>query len=343
VARDRAEAYAAGMRHGAPEATQVADRFHLLKNLAAALQEVFSAHHRELDQLNHLPHTESPIQDADSVTEPPAPPGTLTKAQQQIAHTRARRMAEYEQARAFHQQGWTMQAIAIHLGRHHRTIKKYLEASTFPDRPPRRRPPSILNPYKTYLRERWQAGCRSAKELYHEIQAQGFPGKYSLVAASTSRLRPSPGRSTRRRKAGAPVPSVAVDTPLTPSRATWLILRRKATLTEDEKHQRARLQAQEGELAEAIALTQDFAALVRQRQPDQLEHWLKRATASGLQAFQRLANGLRADYEAVKAGVTLRWSTSPVEGQINRLKMLKRQMYGRASIGLLRQRVLLPT
>jgi transposase len=90
-------------------------------------------------------------------------------------------------------------------------------------------------------------------------------------------------------------------------------------------------------------LTQDFAELVRQRQPGQLERWLERATASGLQAFQSFANGLRADYEAVKAGVTLSWSTGPVEGQINRLKMLKRQMYGRAGIGLLRQRVLHPT
>ena len=134
-----------------------------------------------------------------------------------------------------------------------------------------------------------------------------------------------------------------MDQPLTPSRATWLIMRREATLTEDEKRQLARLQAQEGEIAEAITLTQDFAALVRQRQPGQLETWLERATASGLQAFKSFANGLRADYEAVKAGVTLMWSTGPVEGQINRLKMLKRQMYGRAGIGLLRQRVLLPT
>jgi transposase len=343
VARDRAEAYAAGIRQGAPEATQVADRFHLLKNLAAALQEVFSAHHRELDQRNHLPHTEPPPQEADAVTVAPAPSVTMTKAQQQITHHRAKRVAEYEQAHALHQQGWTMKAIATHLGRHHRTIKKYLEASTFPERPPRRRPPSILDPYKAYLRERWQAGYRSTKELYHEIQTQGFPGKYSIVAAYTSRLRPPQGRITRHRKSGSPAPIVEVDKPLTPSRATWLILRREATLTDDEKQQRARLQAQEGAIAEAITLTQDFAALVRQRQPAQLATWLERATASGLQAFKSFATGLRADFEAVKAGVTLSWSTGPVEGQINRLKMLKRQMYGRAGIGLLRQRVLLPT
>jgi transposase len=120
-------------------------------------------------------------------------------------------------------------------------------------------------------------------------------------------------------------------------------MRREAKLNDDEKSQRAQLQAQEGAIAEAIALTQDFAALVRQRQPDQLETWLEHATTSGLQAFKSFAKGLRAEYEAVKAGVTLMWSTGPVEGQINRLKMLKRQMYGRAGIGLLRHLVLLPT
>ena len=90
-------------------------------------------------------------------------------------------------------------------------------------------------------------------------------------------------------------------------------------------------------------MTQDFAGLVRQRQPDTLDTWLERAIASWLQPFQSFARGLREDYAAVKAGVTLSWSTGPVEGQINRLKMLKRQMYGRANIALLRQRILLPT
>ena len=343
VARDRAEAYASGVRQGAPEATQVADRFHLLKNLAAALQEVFNGHHREIDQLNHLAHNEPPTQDDDLVTGPTEYPVAMTKAQQQITHNRAKRVAEYAQAHALRQQGWTMKAISTHMGRHHRTVRKYLEASTFPERPPRRRPSSILDPYKAYLLERWQAGCRSVLELYRDMQAQGFAGKYSIVAAYVSRFRPPQGRITRRRRSGSPATIVEVDTPLTPSRATWLVMRREATLNDDEKQQRARLQSQEGAIAEAITLTQDFAGLVRQRQPGQLETWLERATASGLQAFKSFANGLRADYDAVKAGVTLPWSTGPVEGQINRLKMLKRQMYGRAHMALLRQRVLLPT
>lgn len=94
VARDRAEAYASGARQGAPEATQVADRFHLLKNLAATLQEVFSVHHRELDQLNHLAHNEPPTQDDDFVTGPTEYPVAMTKAQQQITHNRAKRVAD---------------------------------------------------------------------------------------------------------------------------------------------------------------------------------------------------------------------------------------------------------
>ena len=89
--------------------------------------------------------------------------------------------------------------------------------------------------------------------------------------------------------------------------------------------------------------TERCAQLVRQRQPEGLDSWFERAAKSGLTAFQRFAGGLRDDYKAVKAGLTLPWSTGPVEGQINRLKMLKRQMYGRANIDLLRQRVLLPT
>jgi transposase len=267
----------------------------------------------------------------------------MTQAQQQITHNRAKRVAEYEQAHALHQQGWTMKAIPTSMGRHHRTVRKYLEASTFPERPPRRRPPSILDPYKAYLLERWQAGCRSVLELYREIQAQGFAGKYSIVAAYVSRFRLPQGRITRRRRSGSPATIIEVDRPLTPSRATWLVMRREAQLNDEDKQQLTELQGLEGELGKAITLTQDFAELVRQRQSDQLDSWLERAIASGLQAFKSLANGLRADYDTVKAGVTLRWSTGPVEGQINRLKILKRQMYGRAHIALLRQRVLLPT
>lgn len=344
VARDRAEAYGAGIRQGAPEATQVADRFHLLKNLASALQEVFNAHHREIANLDNVPQNEPLTQDDSAVAVAVVPPVVTSRAQQQIEHNRTRRVAEYEQARDLRQQGWTIKAIAARMDRNRRTVKKYLQASTFPERQPRRRRyPRLLDPFKAYLAERWQAGCHNAKQLFGEITSQGFRGQYSIVAEYTSRLRTAQERGYNRRRSGPWATLPAANKPLTPRGATWLVLRREAKLDDAQRHQLARLREHEGEIAEAITLAQDFANLVRQRQPDHLDTWLERAIASCLQPLESFAKGLREDYAAVKAGVTLSWSTGPVEGQINRLKMLKRQMYGRAHIDLLRQRVLLPT
>jgi transposase len=115
------------------------------------------------------------------------------------------------------------------------------------------------------------------------------------------------------------------------------VLRREEQRSAAEAEQLAALRAQQAEIAEAINLAQDFARLVRQRQPEQLDPWLEPA-ASALEALQRFAKELCEDYDAVKAGVTLPWSTSPVEGHINRLKMLKRQMFGRARLDLLSRR-----
>jgi transposase len=103
----------------------------------------------------------------------------------------------------------------------------------------------------------------------------------------------------------------------------------------------AQLQDQHRDLAVAIELAQDFGAIVRERHPGDLDSWLARAVASGIAPMRRFATGLQDDYDAVKAGVTLPWSNGPVEGHINRLKMLKRSMFGRAKIDLLSRRFLL--
>ena len=126
--------------------------------------------------------------------------------------------------------------------------------------------------------------------------------------------------------------------PLTPRRATWLVLQREPPRTEAETQQLDQVPAQQAEVGEAITLAQDCAQLVRQRQPEALDPWLQRATTSALEALRRCATGLQADDAAVKAGVTFPWSNGPVEGHINRLNMLKRQMFGRAHLDLLRRR-----
>jgi transposase len=343
IARDRARAYADGVRQGAPEATQVADRFHLLQNLVEALEQVFHTHRAALDAVNvTLRRQGVPLADGTvaAAIPPPAPTG-----QQKTAQRRARRVEGHQQVWALRAQGWPGHAIAAHLGIGKSTVFRYLRTTTLPERQRRSdRGHSILNPYKSYLLERWNAGCRDALRLFRELQHHGYAGSYATVARYAQRMRQAQGQAPRQRPPRQPLPVVAEPRQalLTARQAAWLALRRPEQHEEAEAQQLAQLRAQHPAIAEAIALTQDFAQLVRQRQPTQLDPWLARAASSTLGAFQRFAKGLRDDYDAVKAGVTLPWSSGPVEGQITRLKMLKRQMFGRASLALLERRFVLP-
>jgi transposase len=342
IARDRASAYAEGARQGAPQATQVADRFHLLQNLRETLDAVFTTHHQVLNAV-HAAQCPPPV-GLDGTGALPVPPKAPPKAvQQRAAQRTARRQALYDEVGTLHRQGWTVPAIARQVGLGQRTIFRSLHTSTCPGQQHRSTyGRSLLTPSKDSLLTRWNAGCRTAMQLFRELQPQGYTGSYAVVAAYASRLRQAQGLPPGRRSPGQALPAVVESTarPLTPRRATWLVLRREAQRTADDAQQLAQMRAQSAELTEAIDLAQDFAQLVRQRQPAQLDPWLKRAASSTLAAVRRFATGLSDDYQAVKAGVTLPWSRGPVEGHINRLKMLKRQMFGRAHLDLLGQRFL---
>ena len=345
LARDRAQAYADGARQGAPAATQVADRFHLLQNLRETLDQVFLTHEHALEAVNTLLR-QQPVLLPDGAVAVPVPPPveTPTPAQQRAGHRQARRQALHQQVWALHHQGWTAPAIAQQVGVGLRTVQRDLRSPTFTGRKRRcDRGDSVLNPYKPYLLERWNAGCYTAMRLFRDLRQRGYAGGYGVVAAYARRLRQAQGLPPGHRRARQPLPAVAEPAcqPLTPRRATWLVLRRETKRTEAEAQQLARLRAQDTEVAAAIDLVEEFATLVRQRQPAQLEPWLHRAATSTLEVLQRFATGLYEDYEAVKAGVTLPWSSGPVEGHINRLKMLKRQMFGRARLDLLSRRFLL--
>jgi transposase len=344
IARDRASAYAEGARQGAPGATQVADRFHVLQNLREALDQVFSTYSHVLDAVNET-MCPRPVPLPNGALAVPVPPHAIPlPAQQRAAERQARRQALHQQVWALHHQGWTAPAIAQQVGLGLRTVQRDLRSTTFAGR--RRRSDlgdSVLNPSKSSLLERWNAGCYNAMRLFRDLRQRGYTGGYGIVAAYARRVRQAQGLPPGHRRARQPLPAVAEPAcqPLTPRRATWLVLRRETQRTEAEAQQLTQLQAQSPAVAEAIALAQDFATLVRHRQPERLDPWLKRATTSAVDAVQRFAAGLYGDYEAVKAGVTLPWSTGPVEGHINRLKMLKRQMFGRARLDLLGRRFLL--
>ena len=343
IARDRSTAYAEGARQGASEAIQVADRFPLLQNLREALDQVFSTHSPILDAVNETMR-QQPVPLPDGAMAVPVPPHDIPlPAQQRAAQRQARRQALHTQVWALHHQGWTAPAIAQHLGMSLRTVQRDLQRATFTGRKQRSdRGDSVLNPYKGSLLERWNTGCRTAARLFRDLQQQGYAGSYALVAAYARRLRQAQGLAPGQRCPRRPLPRVAepVCPPLTPRRATWLVLRRATKRTEAETQQLTQLHAQAAEVAEAIDLAQDFLQLVRQRQPEHFDAWLARASTSALEAVQRFASGLRDDYAAVTAGMTLPWSTSPVEGHINRLKMVKRQMFGRAHLDLLSRRFL---
>jgi transposase len=344
ITRDRSRAYADGAQPGAPDAIQVADRFHLLQNLAEALDQVFNAHGHILEAVNAALH-QAPVAQPDGTLAVPVPAPSSPRTAQELAHQRqAQRRALHQQIRAFHQQGWPAWAIAQHLGIGKNTVYRYRRLTTLPERKRRAdRGRSILTPYKAYLLARWNAGHRDAVRLFRELQPRGYSGSYVTVARYTQRLRQAQGQTPRQRRPRQPLPAVAEPSArhLTARRATWLVLQRPERQDADEAAQLAQLRAQHPEVAAAIALAQDFAQLVRAHQPAQLDPWLARAADSPLTPLQRFAKGIRDDYDAVKAGITLPWSNGPVEGHINRLKMLKRQMFGRAKLDLLQRRFLL--
>jgi transposase len=232
--------------------------------------------------------------------------------------------------------------MAHQVGLSRRTVQRYLHNPTFPERQPRYdRDRSCLDPYKPLLLDGWNRGCRNGSHLFRVIRSHSLRGQYGIVALYIRRMRQAQGLAPRQRRSAQPLPVVtdASRRPLTPRRATWLVLRPPEQSADEDQHQWTQLTAHPA-LAKAVALAQDFAALVRQRQSIQLDPWLARTATRALPPFQRF-EGLREDYAAVKAGVTLPWSQGSIEGHINRLKMLKRQMFGRARLDLLARRFLL--
>jgi transposase len=345
VSRDRSKAYEEGARQGAPDAIHVADRFHLLQNLAEALDQVFNAHVKTLGAFNQA-RSQKPVPQPDgTVAAPVPPPPNPTAAVVRAQQRRARRLAIDNQVWDWHRQGYSGYAIARQLGIGKSTVFRYLRTSTFPERRGRSDVGrSLLDPYKPYLMNRWNEGCREALALFHELKRRGYPGSYATVARYAQRLRQAQGLSRRQRLAPKPVRAVSEPTIplLTPRGVTWLVMKRLNKREASDEQVLQDLQRRHPELEEVIALARDFAHLVRERQPDQLDPWLERAASCRVDAFRRFAKRLREDYDSIQAGVTLPWSKGPVEGHINRLKMLKRQMFGRAKLDLLSQRFLQP-
>jgi hypothetical protein len=306
----------------------VADRWHLFKNLGEALTTLLGRHRRALRQVKPL--TTRVEADKSAITPP-----------QSTAYQK--RKGRFDQGRQLQEDGLTISAIAHQMALDRKTIRKYLNTERCPDgqrNGPRRRV-SKLAPYQEYLLQHGLDGQRTIRQLWRDIQAQGFTGSLSTVATFIAVVRYSPTASTN-----APLPlqpTVTKADKLTPRRATWLLLSQLDGLTADQRQQAQQIAQLHPEITHMAAEAQAFAALLRQRTIGAFDDWLRRARFSTIRELRIFARGIQRDYAAVKAALELPYSNGMVEGNVNRLKFIKRSMFGRAKFDLLRLRVLAPS
>lgn len=328
ICRDRASDYAKAATFGAPQATQIADRWHLLKNLGDALQRMLSGQTAILRQ--------AAIQAAEVLSDSPAPPVEPESSLQLPTQTltspsTARRQHVFDEVRQLAAQGYSKRAIARQLHVHRATVDRYIHADELPRiQPPRR--VSKVAPWQEYVVKRISEDNCSIRDIWRELQAQGFSGQYASVQRAVHRW--FPHRSRRR---PAPIPR-----PLSPCQAMWLLVRPSEQLTPDQIHYREILCDFSPDIAVVHDLAQRFTIMVNARQLDVYDRWLADARASGVPALRHFADGLQQDDAAVRAALWSELSNGQTEGQVNRLKVIKRIMYGRARFDLLRLRVLHP-
>jgi transposase len=332
ISRDRSETYATGARQGAPDATQVVDRWHLLSNWREAVERVFDCHRGRIKRVV-LPPPEPVGKPAATVLPAKGVNRRRKYLEEQRARAQAKRLARYKEIRKRHAKGEYLTTIARDLQIDYKTARKYALSDECPTRKPYPKRRRMLEPYEPYLRARWKEGCKNGRGLYREIVAHGYPGSRTQVATFVARLR----REENSKKSQAPS---ATGEPLTPHTAAMLLLRRSERCGEAEHAALAQLRDVHPDIGIAVGFTERFVRIVRERQGAKLGEWLSDAEASGIREIQQFAYKVRRDEAAVRAGCTLQWSNGQTEGQITRLKAIKRSMYGRAKFDLLRRRTL---
>jgi transposase len=242
---------------------------------------------------------------------------------------RQRRLQRFEEVIERFRQGYSLKKISMMLHLDRRTVRGWVRAGTFRERQPPRPRPTKVQRFEEYLQRRWSEGCHNATRLFQELRAQGYSGGRSMVARHVTRWRKTlPSLSTLRTQK------------ISSKQAAILISRPATRLTAEQQALLDRLSTQCPALLQLRELSAEFRAVFQKGEERTLRAWMRRAQNSGIEPLDRFAAGLQKDFSAVVAAVETDWSNGQVEGQINRLKMLKRQMYGRAGFVLLRARVL---
>jgi transposase len=321
ISRDRSTLFAEGARLGAPDAIQVADRWHLFRNLTDALQKILERQHARLRR--------AAVRAARATApEPQSSEGALPRAEQRRQATRARRLARYQEVVALNRKGLSHSEIGRLVGIERRTVLRWLQHGSFPERKEHAPKQRLLDPFLPYLQQRWNDGVRNAALLFREIRSQGYRGtSYSQVRDLVASWRTT-----------GPPPPTPVPRALTSVRkCAWILVLPDEKRTPEQQAYRDELSALWPEVGELERLAREFIRLFQEHDPRSLGAWLETADKTPLRNFAR---GLSSDLKAIRAAMTLPWSNGPTEGHINRLKTVKRQMYGRAGFELLRARVL---
>ena len=327
VARDRAGTYAEGARRGAPDATQIADRWHLLANLGEALR-LAVGRHRKAVRLAGVAAMNEIAAGHEYIQHPSQKQTSLQSLRQQ---RKRQRRDLYEEVMRLRNAGITSpRQIAPQVGMSARTIERWLAGGGEPEH---HRPPvhhHTLLEFEDYLFRRWNEGCHNGRQLLSEIKLQEFEGSRATVYRWTAALKRQ-HHSSKREKSRPWRP---------PSRrgCAWLLGQDPQSCDAKAACFLKHVYEHAPQLSVAGDLARRFAAILRGDDASLLEGWITEASNSELAS---LAAGISRDIEAIYGAINYRWTTSPVEGQINRLKTLKRQMYGRAGYALLRSRVLM--
>ena len=322
ITRDRSGSYSEGATRGAPNAIQIADRFHLLANLT--------------DILKHIIERNSGVL---KISPPPPPENIKTEpvAEQKVAQTisagLAHRQELYKQVQELHRQGMSYRGVAKSLGMATNTAMKYVNLPEPPTKQIRSSRKTLG--FEQYIAKRWDEGTRSPKQLFLELSKLGYKGSYKVITRYVADLRgPTCTHQYAHEAPKAPPSKLPV------SKAAFLLGKPAEKLDEEEKKIIQHLCRSSNQINNAYELAQGFQKMVRERLADGFEDWLHQAEKGIVPGMKNFAIGLRRDYEAVKMALSQPWSNGQVEGQVNRLKLIKRQMQGRAKLDLLKQRVI---
>ncbi|GAC1359433.1 MAG: ISL3 family transposase [Ktedonobacteraceae bacterium] len=352
ISRDRASEYATAARKSASQAIQVADRWHLAKNLTESLSTLLTRCRAEIRRAFQVQIPQEEQVSHISIEVPNPEVSWSARRSRGVSQTqrarRAERVDRYEQVISLQQHGLRIAEIAHRVGMSERTVRSWLAHASYPEPKQRRRRPSLIDPYQEYVQQQWREGLMTGPPLSQELKARGYQGSERAMYRYLETLRLPPTK-TNPLQQKSPEEKKRVTSPLIPSgplesfsahKAIGLFLRESTTFEETEQQDLLLIQQASPTAQQAYLLVQAFMHMVRERTGEDLDAWLNMVQDSHIPEFTSFAAGIQRDKAAVLARLTLSWNNGPTEGHVNRLKLIKRSMYGRAKFDLLRARVL---